>query len=110
MLRFAVAGVPLSTPPPGGTVEGLKQAATLGINAMEIEWVQNVPKNPGRMAEIRATAEELDITLTVHAPYYVNLNSQDPAPSRRASAASLPRSPWGKSLGSAPSASTRRST
>lgn len=44
---------------------------------MEIEWVQNVPKNPERMAEIRETAEELNIALTVHAPYFVNLNSPD---------------------------------
>ncbi len=58
-------------------MEGLKRAKKLGITAMEIEWVQNVPKDPARMAEIRKTAEELDITLTVHAPYYVNLNSPD---------------------------------
>jgi deoxyribonuclease-4 len=79
MLRFAVAGSPLSTPKPGGTIEGLKRAAALGIRAMEIEWVQAVPKDPARMELIRKTAEELDITLTVHAPYYVNLNSPEPA-------------------------------
>ncbi|MDO8468738.1 MAG: TIM barrel protein [Candidatus Peribacter sp.] len=79
MLRFAVAGSPHSTPSPGGTVEGLLQAKKLGITAMEIEWVQNVPKNIERMAEIRETAEELGITLTVHAPYFVNLNSPDRA-------------------------------
>ncbi|OIO52999.1 hypothetical protein AUJ46_06265 [Candidatus Peregrinibacteria bacterium CG1_02_54_53] len=79
MLHFAVAGVPHSTPAPGGTVEGLLRAKKLKINAMEIEWVQNVPKNPDRMAEIRETAEELGITLTVHAPYFVNLNSPDSA-------------------------------
>ena len=78
MLRFAVAGCPHSTPPPGGTVEGLKQAHRLGITAMEIEWVQNVPKDPRRMEEIRKTAEDLKITLTVHAPYFVNLNSPEP--------------------------------
>lgn len=78
-LRFAVAGCPLSTPSPGGTIEGLKQAKKLGIDAMEIEWVQNVPSDPARMKLIRTTAEELDITLTVHAPYFVNLNSPDKA-------------------------------
>ena len=77
MLRFAIAGSPLSTPRPGGTVEGLRQAKKLGINAMEIEWVQSVPGDPKRMEEIRQTAESLAITLTVHAPYYVNLNSPD---------------------------------
>jgi deoxyribonuclease-4 len=77
-LRFAVAGAPHSTPAPGGTVAGLRQAHALGITAMELEWVQQVPKNEERMAEIRQTAEELGMTLTVHAPYYVNLNAREP--------------------------------
>ena len=77
MLSFAVAGSPHSTPKPGGTVEGLKQAAKLGITAMEIEWVQNVPSSRERMLEIRATAEQLKMTLTVHAPYYINLNTPE---------------------------------
>lgn len=78
-LRFAVAGAPLSTPKPGGTLEGLKRAHELGIKAMELEWVQSVPKNPAHMELIRKLSTELDITLTVHAPYYVNLNSPEPA-------------------------------
>ncbi|MFA6522952.1 MAG: TIM barrel protein [Candidatus Peribacteraceae bacterium] len=78
MLKFAVAGSPLTTPKPGGTLEGLRRAKVLGIEAMEIEWVQNVPSDSKRMEEIRALAEELEVTLTVHAPYYVNLNSPEP--------------------------------
>ncbi len=46
---------------------------------MEIEWVQRVPDHAERMREIREVAEELKITMTVHAPYYVNLNSPDKA-------------------------------
>lgn len=79
MLRFAVAGAPLSTPGAGGTLLGLKRAHELGINAMELEWVQSVPKNKEHMVKIRELSQELDITLTVHAPYYVNLNSPDKA-------------------------------
>ena len=78
MLRFAVAGSPLSTPSPGGTVEGIKQASELGISAMEIEWVQRVPDAPKRMEEIKAVSKELNIILTVHAPYFVNLNAKEP--------------------------------
>ncbi len=77
MLHFAVAGVPLTTLPPGGTVEGLKRAHMLGITAMEIEWVQRVPVNPPRMKEIRETAEKLGMYLTAHGPYYINLNSPE---------------------------------
>lgn len=79
MLRFAVAGTPASTPGSGGTIKGLYRAAELGIRAMEMEWVQRVPSNAAHIAEIGDVAKKLDITLTVHAPYYVNLNSPDPA-------------------------------
>lgn len=78
MLHFAVAGVPASTPG-SGTVEGLRKAHSLGISAMELEWVQQVPKGPERMREIRETAVSLSMELTVHAPYYVNLNSPEKA-------------------------------
>ncbi len=78
-LRFAVAGAPLTTKAPGGTLKGLERAHELGIKAMELEWVQSVPKNPAHMKLIRELSEKLDITLTVHAPYYVNLNSPEKA-------------------------------
>ncbi|MBU2213332.1 TIM barrel protein, partial [Patescibacteria group bacterium] len=78
MLHFAVAGVPLSTQSPGGTVEGMKRAHELGITSMEIEWVQRVPNDPKLMEEIRKVSEDLDMYLTVHAPYFVNLNAKEP--------------------------------
>ncbi len=46
---------------------------------MEMEWVQSVPMNIPHMEEVGKLARELDIALTVHAPYYVNLNSPDAA-------------------------------
>lgn len=78
MLHFAVAGVPHSTPGSGGTVKGLVHADSLGITAMELEWVQRVPVNPERMHEIRTTARERNMYLTVHAPYFINLNAKEP--------------------------------
>lgn len=77
MLHFATPGVPESTPKKGGTIEGIKHAHGLGITAMEMEWVQSVPKNPEHVAMIGETAESLNFKLTVHAPFYINLNSQD---------------------------------
>jgi len=77
MLRFAVAGTPHSTPGSGGTIAGLKRTAELGLNAMEIEWVQRVPDNTEHIEQIGKLAYDLGITLTVHAPYYVNLNSRE---------------------------------
>lgn len=79
MLRIACPGAPASTPGGGGTIEGLKRAHQLGIKAMEMEWVQSVPKNREHCEKVGALARELDIALTVHAPYFVNLNSPEPA-------------------------------
>jgi deoxyribonuclease-4 len=77
MLRIACPGTPKSTPGSGGTLAGLKRAKELGINAMEIEWVQSVPKNAEHVAAVGVLAKELDIALTVHAPYFVNLHSAE---------------------------------
>lgn len=76
-LLFATPGTPISTPLPGGTLKGLERTAELGIKAMEIEWVQQVPKNVDQVRAVGKKAQELGITLTIHAPYYVNLNSND---------------------------------
>ncbi|MCK5018603.1 MAG: hypothetical protein KAS32_16200, partial [Candidatus Peribacteraceae bacterium] len=49
----------------------------MGITAMELEWVQRVPMNPDRMEEIRTISNKYKIYLTVHAPYYINLNAKE---------------------------------
>lgn len=77
MLAIATPGVPQSTPGAGGTLKGIKHAHSLGLNAMEMEWVQSVPKNVEHVEEIGALAKQLDFTLTVHAPFFINLNSTD---------------------------------
>src|SRR3989344_4444359 len=77
MLTIATPGVPKSTPSPGGTIEGIRHAHALGIRAMEMEWVQRVPANPEHMEAIGATARSLSFQLTVHAPYYINLNTPE---------------------------------
>lgn len=77
VLRIACPGAPRSTPGSGGTLAGLKHAKSLGINAMEIEWVQSVPKNEVHVAALGKLARDLGIGLTVHAPYFINLNSDD---------------------------------
>lgn len=83
-LVFSVPGTPRSTPGAGGTLKGLERTAELGLKGMEIEWVQQVPKNVEQVKAVGKKAKELGITLTIHAPYYVNLNSPEP-PKRKAS-------------------------
>ena len=76
-LRIGTAGIPASTKP-RSTANAVKRLAELGLRHMEIEFVRGVNMKEDTAQEIRALAEEHDISLTVHAPYYVNLNSAEP--------------------------------
>ena len=41
--RFGTVGSPIATPPkPGGTVGGIQYAASIGLDALELAWVQGV--------------------------------------------------------------------
>lgn len=75
-LYFGTAGIPNSTPKKT-TVNGVKRVWELGLDAMEIEFVRGIKMNVDMAHEVKNVATELGITLTVHAPYYINLNSVD---------------------------------
>ncbi len=76
--RFGTVGAPISTPKkPGGSVGAVIHAASLGLFAFELGWVQSVRVSPETCAAIRATAKENDVALSVHAPYFINLNAND---------------------------------
>lgn len=76
-LRIGTAGIPVSTKPKSSP-NAIKRLAELGLRHMEIEFVRGVNMREKTAWEIRELAEEHDISLTVHAPYYVNLNSAEP--------------------------------
>jgi deoxyribonuclease-4 len=77
-LIFGTVGTPQSTPKnPGGTVGGIRQMQALGLSTLELAWVQSVRVSEGKCAEIKATAEACGIVLSVHAPYFINLNAND---------------------------------
>ena len=74
--RFGTVGTPLSTPKnPGGTVGGARRLAELKLDALELAWVQSVRVSEGKCAEIKAVAAASGVTLSVHAPYFINLNA-----------------------------------
>lgn len=58
------------------TLEGVKTVKELGLNAMEIEFVRGVKMSNEMAKEVGEFAEELEIRLSVHAPYYINLLSE----------------------------------
>jgi len=71
-LRFGTSGIPRSTPKPG-TVHGIRRARELGLDHLEMAWVNGVRMSDESADRIAAAASEHDVTLTAHAPYYVNL-------------------------------------
>ena len=76
--RFGTVGSPKSTPKkPGGSVGGILQIANLGLNCLELGWVRSVRISEKTCQEIKSTAKEQDIALSVHAPYFINLNADE---------------------------------
>src|SRR5438128_5503736 len=75
-LLFGTVGTPLSTPKnPGGTIGGIQRMAALGLGTLEIAWVQSVRVSEAKCAEIKAAAAANHVVLSVHAPYFINLNA-----------------------------------
>lgn len=75
-LRFGTVGSPQTTPPPGGTPLATEHIRQLGLDHLEIAWVQSVRVSDETCAEIKASAKKQAVSLSIHAPYYINLNSQ----------------------------------
>jgi deoxyribonuclease-4 len=75
LLRFGTVGSPSTTPRPG-TPAAVEYSRLLGLDHLEIAWVQSVRVSDDTCAAIKAAAQEHQITLSIHAPYYINLNSQ----------------------------------
>ena len=72
MLRFGTSGIPRTSARPG-TVHGIRRARELGLDHLEMAWVNGVRMGDEAADKIAAAARDCDLTLTAHAPYYVNL-------------------------------------
>lgn len=76
--RFGTVGSPTSTPKkPGGSVGAIQQLSALGLSCLELGWVQAVRVSEETCQAINSTAREMDVAISVHAPYFINLNADD---------------------------------
>ena len=75
-LYFGTAGIPHSTPKSSSEM-GVKRIRELGLDCMELAFVRRVSMGQKTAAKVRKMAQEQKVFLSVHAPYYVNLNSAD---------------------------------
>jgi deoxyribonuclease IV len=76
--QFGTVGSPLGTPKkPGGSVGAIEFSKSLGLDTFELGWVQSVRVTEVTCAAIKGKAEEQKVSLSVHAPYFINLNGVD---------------------------------
>jgi deoxyribonuclease-4 len=73
-LLFGTAGVPVSSKE-RSTVSGISRVRELGLDCMELEFVQGVRMGEKTAEEVNAAAIKGNIALSVHGPYYINLNA-----------------------------------
>ena len=58
-----------------GNEKGILECKKLGLDSMEVEFTYGVKMSNDTAKEIGQVAKENNISLSVHGPYYVNLNS-----------------------------------
>jgi deoxyribonuclease-4 len=75
-LYFGPAGVPHAAKKKD-TLTGIRTVKELSLNAMEFEFVYGVKMNEEQATQAKTLSRELEIVLTAHAPYYINLNSSE---------------------------------
>ncbi len=75
-LLFGTAGTPHSS---GGTdsISGVRRVHELGLGCMELEFVRGVKMGEKTAREVFEVAKSREIRLSVHAPYFINLNAED---------------------------------
>lgn len=75
--KFGTVGSPTGTPKqPGGSVGAIQFSKSIGLNALELGWVQSVRVTEATCALIKSASETYDVALSVHAPYFINLNAE----------------------------------
>jgi len=58
-------------------MEGIQRIMELGLDCMEVEFVKGVKMGAETAERIGRMSKELGVRLSVHAPYYVNLNAAE---------------------------------
>lgn len=73
---FGTVGSPHTMPPkPGGSVGAIQYLSGLGLRAFELGWVQSVRVKRETCEAIHQAAEQAKVAVSVHAPYFINLNA-----------------------------------
>lgn len=75
--KFGTVGSPTGTPKkPGGSVGAIEFSKSIGLDTLELGWVQSVRVTEATCALIKSASNTHDVALSVHAPYFINLNAE----------------------------------
>jgi deoxyribonuclease IV len=76
--NFGTVGSPIGTPKkPGGSVGAIEFSKSIGLDALELGWVQSVRVTEATCAAIKSAGKAQGVALSVHAPYFINLNATE---------------------------------
>ena len=75
-LLFGTGGIPLSSRSPTSEI-GIERVAELGLGCMEVQFVRGVKMSEEMARRVGDVAKSKGVRLTAHAPYFINLNSDD---------------------------------
>ncbi|MCX8158270.1 MAG: TIM barrel protein [Candidatus Diapherotrites archaeon] len=75
-MLFGTAGIP-HTAEKKDSISGIKEISKLGLDAMELEFVYGIKMSEQLAKKNKEEAVSKNISLSVHAPYYINLNAKD---------------------------------
>ena len=74
--KFGTVGSPTGTPKkPGGSVGAIEFSKSIGLDTLELGWVQSVRVTEVTCAAIKSKSQEQSVAVSVHAPYFINLNA-----------------------------------
>ena len=71
-IKLGPAGSPASS-----TLEGIRKVRELGLQTMEVEFVRGIKMGNDLAKQCGQAAKEETIQLSIHAPYYINLASEE---------------------------------
>jgi len=75
-LCFGTGGTPHSSRE-SITISGIERIRELGLDSIELEFVRGVHMREELAGEVKTKAKELDVALSAHGPYYINLNARE---------------------------------
>ena len=75
-IKIGTSGIPISTKG-NSTIDGVKRISELNLNALECSFTHGIHMSLETAKQVGKVAKDLEVELSIHVPYFVNLASAD---------------------------------